>query len=222
MRMPPPGRCTCAPSCPPHSRDGRAARSHRPRLVCGGISVRRDDQRRARHGAFALGLRSGAIRSAVRRVRRRSSNCSTRRTCSIPARSLSDDPHLTIRNLRPPPLHGNGAICPGSRLPAGSRRRFDLQLRWKSEELWQAAARCNGCGHCRTQAAPIRMCPVFRNRSDRRGQPAGQGQPDAAIDGGAARSRATGHSRIQAHCQFVLQLQTVPVGMSFERQHPAD
>src|SRR5262249_4902827 len=38
----------------------------------------------------------------------------------------------------------------------------ELQLRWKRDELWQAASRCNGCGHCRTQAAPARMCPVFR------------------------------------------------------------
>jgi len=65
-----------------------------------------------------------------------------------PGKILNDDPHLTIRNLRP-----------GTATPPET---FELQLRWKDDELWQAAARCNGCGHCRTQEAPQRMCPVFR------------------------------------------------------------
>lgn len=64
-----------------------------------------------------------------------------------PGKVLVEDPHLTSRNLRPPAL-----------LP----ETVELQLRWKADELWQAAARCNGCGHCRTQSAPQRMCPVFR------------------------------------------------------------
>lgn len=71
-----------------------------------------------------------------------------------PGKVLSDDPHLTIRNLRPPFV---------SPQPVEHPQTVALQLRWKSDELWQAASRCNGCGHCRTQAAPSRMCPVFRN-----------------------------------------------------------
>jgi ferredoxin len=65
-----------------------------------------------------------------------------------PGKILNDDPHLTIRNLRP--AH------------ADLRESVDLQLRWTAGELWQAASRCNGCGHCRTQEDGLRMCPVFR------------------------------------------------------------
>ncbi|MGE5192698.1 MAG: FAD-linked oxidase C-terminal domain-containing protein, partial [Deltaproteobacteria bacterium] len=76
-----------------------------------------------------------------------------------PGKVLNDDPHLTIRNLRPSP-----APLPDGEPPAAGRepQTVELQLRWKRNELWQAASRCNGCGHCRTQAAPARMCPVFR------------------------------------------------------------
>jgi Fe-S oxidoreductase len=65
-----------------------------------------------------------------------------------PGKVLSDDPHLTIRNLRPP------AVAPP--------QTVELQLRWNQAELLQAAARCNGCGQCRTQEANTRMCPLFR------------------------------------------------------------
>ena len=64
-----------------------------------------------------------------------------------PGKVLNDDPHLTIRNLR-------AAV-------ANPPQTISLQLRWKPDELWQAASRCNGCGHCRTQTAPSRMCPLF-------------------------------------------------------------
>lgn len=64
-----------------------------------------------------------------------------------PGKVLTDDPHLTVRNLR-------AAV-------AQPPETISLQLRWKPDELWQAASRCNGCGHCRTQSAPSRMCPLF-------------------------------------------------------------
>jgi Fe-S oxidoreductase len=35
-------------------------------------------------------------------------------------------------------------------------------LRWSAGELEHEAGRCNGCGVCRTEAAPERMCPLFR------------------------------------------------------------
>jgi len=62
-----------------------------------------------------------------------------------PGKIVSDDPHLTVKNLRPtvsPPL-------------------VELQLKWKSDELLAQAATCNGCGMCRTQSADLRMCPFF-------------------------------------------------------------
>ncbi len=37
-----------------------------------------------------------------------------------------------------------------------------LALHWRSGELPDQVVRCNGCGMCRTEAAPERMCPIFR------------------------------------------------------------
>jgi FAD/FMN-containing dehydrogenase/Fe-S oxidoreductase len=65
-----------------------------------------------------------------------------------PGKILNDDPHLMVRNLRPPLPQPPQAV--------------ELQLRWKADELWQVASRCNGCGHCRTRKEGLRMCPVFR------------------------------------------------------------
>jgi Fe-S oxidoreductase len=35
-------------------------------------------------------------------------------------------------------------------------------LLWKPTELPAQVGACHGCGDCRTQAAPLRMCPIFR------------------------------------------------------------
>src|SRR5206468_1186826 len=69
-------------------------------------------------------------------------------TASVYAHAAAGQVHL--RPFLPPPT------------PETHPQVVDLQLRWSRDELWQAASRCNGCGHCRTQAAPSRMCPVFR------------------------------------------------------------
>lgn len=42
------------------------------------------------------------------------------------------------------------------------RPLIDLQLHWGEDEIAQMARSCNGCGACRSQAAGVRMCPVFR------------------------------------------------------------
>ena len=65
-----------------------------------------------------------------------------------PGKIISDDPHLTVKNLRsavlpPPPI-------------------VELHLKWKPDELPAQAAACNGCGMCRTQSPDLRMCPFFR------------------------------------------------------------
>jgi FAD/FMN-containing dehydrogenase/Fe-S oxidoreductase len=65
-----------------------------------------------------------------------------------PGKIVSDDPQLTVRNLRP-----NAAVSP---------ELVPLQLQWTPEELRDEAARCNSCGHCRTQEPDLRMCPFFR------------------------------------------------------------
>ncbi|MFL5342150.1 MAG: FAD-linked oxidase C-terminal domain-containing protein [Gemmataceae bacterium] len=40
--------------------------------------------------------------------------------------------------------------------------RVQLHLAWQPDEVSQQLAACNGCGHCRVEAAPQRMCPTFR------------------------------------------------------------
>ncbi|MGQ0636862.1 MAG: anaerobic glycerol-3-phosphate dehydrogenase subunit C [Planctomycetaceae bacterium] len=65
-----------------------------------------------------------------------------------PGKIINDDPQLTIRNLRPSDAAPSAAV--------------ELQLQWKPLQLWQSAARCNGCGQCRTQDPDLRMCPLFR------------------------------------------------------------
>lgn len=65
-----------------------------------------------------------------------------------PGKIINDDPHVTIRHLRP--------------VPEKFPELIDLQLNWTPQELQTEAARCNGCGSCRRQDSGSRMCPVFR------------------------------------------------------------
>jgi heterodisulfide reductase subunit C len=65
-----------------------------------------------------------------------------------PNKIISDDPHITQRNIRP-------AAVPAPQV-------VDLQLRWQPEDMMRSTASCNGCGSCRTQDADLRMCPFLR------------------------------------------------------------
>jgi FAD/FMN-containing dehydrogenase/Fe-S oxidoreductase len=39
--------------------------------------------------------------------------------------------------------------------------RLTTSLRWQPGELTAQVAACNGCGSCRAEVSPVRMCPVF-------------------------------------------------------------
>jgi FAD/FMN-containing dehydrogenase/Fe-S oxidoreductase len=65
-----------------------------------------------------------------------------------PGKVLSDDPHLTVRHLRP-------VVEPKPEL-------YELQLNWSATEMAAATSACHGCGACRTQEPVLRMCPFFR------------------------------------------------------------
>jgi FAD/FMN-containing dehydrogenase/Fe-S oxidoreductase len=43
-----------------------------------------------------------------------------------------------------------------------SAERLPLALQWNNGDLHEQAHACNGCGHCRLEAPPARMCPIFR------------------------------------------------------------
>ena len=42
------------------------------------------------------------------------------------------------------------------------RNLVELQLNWEPSRVRDAVDACNRCGECRTQAAELRMCPLFR------------------------------------------------------------
>ena len=72
-----------------------------------------------------------------------------------PGKVLSDDPHLTVRHLRPVP-----AISPSANGHSGLQL-YDLQLKWSQQQMSQTASSCHGCGACRTIEPAQRMCPFF-------------------------------------------------------------
>lgn len=69
-----------------------------------------------------------------------------------PGKVISDDPHLILKNLRPPTVV----------TPQATPELVELNLRWSPQQLSTEANRCNGCGACRTVSPDTRMCPVFR------------------------------------------------------------
>jgi len=71
-----------------------------------------------------------------------------------PDKIISNDPSLTVKYLRrtAPTIENAATARSTPLLPI-------MQLAWTAEEATDAAVRCNGCGTCRVQLAPQRMCP---------------------------------------------------------------
>lgn len=65
-----------------------------------------------------------------------------------PGKVLSLDPHLTVHHLRSQEQVETPLV--------------ELQLGWTPQEFGSVAMSCHGCGACRTQESPARMCPFFR------------------------------------------------------------
>jgi FAD/FMN-containing dehydrogenase/Fe-S oxidoreductase len=70
-----------------------------------------------------------------------------------PDKIVSNDPQLTVRHLR--------ETRPVSRLQESTSVPLlpIMQLQWTATEAAEAAVRCNGCGSCRVNEPPERMCP---------------------------------------------------------------
>ena len=88
-----------------------------------------------------------------------------------PGKIVSDDPHLTIKNLRslpklesPDRRADESSVSPDESDAESDQEEslVSLQLAWDEQELAEEALRCNGCGVCRTQHPGLRMCPFFR------------------------------------------------------------
>jgi len=81
-----------------------------------------------------------------------------------PGKIVGDDPELLTRNLCPPVITRPQATQqpdPQAQSP-GLRDLVELQLNWDPSRVSGDAAECSRCGDCRSQAADLRTCPVFR------------------------------------------------------------
>lgn len=78
-----------------------------------------------------------------------------------PDKIISNDPSLTVKYLRNTRPLAKETTTDQSRslLPV-------MQLEWTAEEAAEAAVRCNGCGTCRTNSSPLRMCPFSETNGD--------------------------------------------------------
>ncbi len=82
-----------------------------------------------------------------------------------PGKVVNGDSQALTSNLRS--LTAVSAIPPAEQpvadpVPAETRSPIALQLHWTEAEISATARDCNGCGACRTQLKPERMCPIFR------------------------------------------------------------
>jgi FAD/FMN-containing dehydrogenase/Fe-S oxidoreductase len=78
-----------------------------------------------------------------------------------PGKVVADDREQMTRHFRPAALSPGGPATNGR--PASAESAVvPLHLLWNNDEMLQAARQCNGCGACRTQLLPERMCPIFR------------------------------------------------------------
>jgi len=76
-----------------------------------------------------------------------------------PGKIVGPDPALPVWPLR---KAGRGAMSADAADQQPPAAPPALQLRWTLDEVRDEAFRCNGCGHCRTETPPLRMCPIFR------------------------------------------------------------
>jgi FAD/FMN-containing dehydrogenase/Fe-S oxidoreductase len=76
-------------------------------------------------------------------------------------KSICDPLHI----LNPGKIVGPDPRMPSwplRRNPATSAEPASYRLHWQPDEVRAESIHCNGCGHCRTEAADLRMCPLFR------------------------------------------------------------
>jgi FAD/FMN-containing dehydrogenase/Fe-S oxidoreductase len=79
-----------------------------------------------------------------------------------PGKIVGSDDLALVSNLRPVPASPLVPRPPEKDDHAPPGDVVQLELEWSPVELARVVQSCNGCGSCRLQAQPQRMCPMFR------------------------------------------------------------
>jgi FAD/FMN-containing dehydrogenase/Fe-S oxidoreductase len=84
-----------------------------------------------------------------------------------PGKIIGPDPAmpawpLRSRGSRTGDRESKNGPSPASIDPPSSIPDSRWLLRWQPQEVRVESANCNGCGYCRTESPPQRMCPLFR------------------------------------------------------------
>src|SRR5262249_1191880 len=83
-----------------------------------------------------------------------------------PGKIVSEEPHHVWWPLRENPREKPFLEMAESSAAGGGigRAKEDCGpfLAWQAKEIRHQVAACNGCGHCRVESPPLRMCPMFR------------------------------------------------------------
>ncbi|HEX6961821.1 MAG TPA: anaerobic glycerol-3-phosphate dehydrogenase subunit C [Lacipirellula sp.] len=122
----------------------------------------------------------------------------------VPAESVATEtPLRRITFPKPAPSETNGQAVPDMRLRSLTPAQLiPLQLDWNSEEMAYAARMCNGCGACRTQSLPARMCPTFRPQPREEASPRSKANLARAILTGTLPSTAVAEDAFKEVCDL--------------------
>ena len=121
-----------------------------------------------------------------------------------PGKVVGDDPHAMTQNLRKMPktsivLDPNTPELKSITLPV-----IDFSLRWEGESALEVAAKCNGCGACRTLEPTLRMCPTFRALRTEAASPRSQANLLRQIATGVVDPRLWGSDEMKKHSDLCI------------------
>ncbi len=132
-----------------------------------------------------------------------------------PGKVVSEDPHAMTRNLRRMPEvvaepasgesePGSGETKPASLRTFASLPVIEPALRWNGTSAWDEAAKCNGCGSCRTLEPSMRMCPTFRALRTEGASPRAQANLLRQVATGLVDPRLWGSDEMKKHTDLCI------------------
>jgi Fe-S oxidoreductase len=99
---------------------------------------------------------------------------------------------------REQPVEAAAAFRPSLVVPAAAAPLPLPVLTWSAERLTSEVDACNGCGSCRTQWGPARMCPRFRESPSEEASPRAKATLAAAVLSGRIEPRLLTTDAVQA------------------------